>query len=395
MLVIGAGLGGIRTVEQLRQTGYDGRISLVGAEEHPPYDRPPLSKQLLAGAWEPERIALKDAAALADLGVQTCFGLTAAALRPGEVEFADGSVLAADAIVLATGVKARRLPGQPHSVHTLRTLDDALALRAALEQASTLLVVGAGFIGAEVASTAVGKGIAVTVVVAAPVPLVRGLGQEVGAMAARLLREGGADLRTGLAITSFADVPEGVAVELADGSRIEAAVAVVGIGGQPDLGWLSDTGLDLADGVQCDSQGRVAGLDGVWAVGDMAAWADPVLGGHHRHEHWTSTTDQAAIVARAITGSEPPPPTVPYFWSDQFGLKIQLIGRPDVADAVVPLRGDGLAGGPIKGTVAGYLRAGTLTAVAGFGAARYVARMRTPLMAGIEHQAALQYVATL
>ena len=390
VLVVGAGLGGIRVVEQLRQAGYEGRISLVGAEEHPPYDRPPLSKQLLAGEWEAERIALKDDAALEDLGVRLYLGLPAVALRPGEVELADGSVLSADAIVLATGVVARTLPGQPDTVHTLRTLDDALALRTELEKASSLLVVGAGFIGAEVASTAVAKGVAVTVVEAAPVPLVRGLGEEVGAMAGRLIREGGVDLRLGTALKRFTE--DGV--QLADGSTLSADVVVVGIGVRPDLEWLTDTGLDLVDGVPCDEQGRVLGLDGVWALGDMASWRDPEGEGHHRHEHWTSTSDQATVVARAITDTEAPPATVPYFWSDQFGLKIQLIGRPDLADSVEQLQGEGLDGGAIKGTVVGYFAGERLVAVAGFGAARYVVRYRALLQQKADRAAARELAAS-
>jgi NADPH-dependent 2,4-dienoyl-CoA reductase/sulfur reductase-like enzyme len=390
VLVVGAGLGGIRTVEQLRQAGYEGRISLVGAEEHPPYDRPPLSKQLLAGDWEPERLALKDDAALEDLGVRLYLGLPAVALRPGEVELADGSVLAADAIVLATGVVARRLPGQPDSVHTLRTLDDALALRAELDSASTLAVVGAGFIGAEVASTAAAKGVAVTVLEAAPVPLARGLGEEVGALAGRLITEGGVELRLGARITGFA---EG-AVELADGSRVAADVVVVGIGGVPDLEWLADTGLDLSNGVPCDTAGRVAGLDGVWALGDAAAWTG-VDGERHRHEHWTSTTDQATVVARAITGTEPPPESVPYVWSDQFGLKIQVIGETEGADAVEQLLGEGLDGGPVQGTLVGYFREDRLIGVAGFGAARYVARCRALLLQKTSRAEAREFAASL
>jgi NADPH-dependent 2,4-dienoyl-CoA reductase/sulfur reductase-like enzyme len=394
VLVVGAGLGGIRTVEQLRHAGYEGRISLVGAEEHTPYDRPPLSKQLLAGDWEAERLALKDDSGLEDLGVRLYLGLPAVALRPGEVELADGSVLSADAIVLATGVVARTLPGQPEVVHTLRTLDDALALRTDLDKAASLLVVGAGFIGAEVASTAVAKGVRVTVLEAAPVPLVRGLGERVGAMAGRLIAEGGVDLRLGVALKEFLPTASGVTVELADGTRLEADVAVVGIGGRPDLEWLADTGLDLRDGVLCDATGRVLGLDGVWALGDMAAWADAETGGHHRHEHWTSTADQATVVSRAITGTEPPPPTVPYFWSDQFGLKIQLIGRPDLADSVEQLQGEGLDGGPIKGTVVGYFAGNALVAVAGFGAARYVVRYRALLQQKADREAARDLAAS-
>jgi NADPH-dependent 2,4-dienoyl-CoA reductase/sulfur reductase-like enzyme len=389
VLVVGAGLGGLRTVEQLRQAGYEGRISLVGAEPHPPYDRPPLSKQLLAGEWEPERLSLKDDAALEDLGVRLYLGLPAVALRPGEVELADGSVLSADAIVLATGVVARRLPGQPSGVHTLRTLDDALALRAELDTASSLVVVGAGFIGAEVASTAAAKGVAVTVLEAAPVPLARGLGEEVGALAGRLITEGGVDLRLGARITGFA---EG-GVELADGTRVPADVVVVGIGGVPDLEWLADTGLDLSDGVPCDAEGRVVGLDGVWALGDAAAW-EGADGGRHRHEHWTSTSDQATLVARGITGTEAPPATVPYVWSDQFGLKIQVIGEPAAADAVEQLLGEGLDGGPIKGTVVGYFAGDRLVAVAGFGAARYVVRYRVLLQEKGSREAARELAAS-
>ncbi|MCW0213147.1 MAG: FAD-dependent oxidoreductase [Pseudonocardia sp.] len=391
VLVVGAGLGGLRTVEQLRQVGYEGRISLVGAEPHPPYDRPPLSKQLLAGTWEPEKVALRDEASLEDLGVRMHLGLRAVALRPGEVELADGSLLTADAIVLATGVEARTLPGQPEDVFVLRTLDDALALRAALEKAGSLLVVGAGFIGAEVASTALDRGVAVTVLEAAPVPLSRGLGDEVGTICARLIREAGVDLRTGTALARFVDAHT---VELADGSTVSADVVVVGIGGRPDLQWLADTGLDLTDGVPCDARGRVEGLGGVWAVGDMSSWSD-ADGSRHRFEHWTSTGDQAAIVARDITGAEAPQPSVPYFWSDQFGLKIQLIGRPDRADSVFPLHGEGLAGGPVKGTVVGYLAGDTLVAVAGFGAARYVVRYRAQLIAGASRAAALEFADTL
>jgi len=396
VLVVGAGLGGIRTVEQLRRAGYTGQISLVGAEAHLPYDRPPLSKQLLAGAWQAGELMFKDGDALAELGVRLYLGQPAIALRPGEVELADGSVLTADTIVLATGIKARRLPRQPDNVHELRTLDNALALREALAKAATLLVIGAGFIGAEVASTAIDKGVRVTMIEAAPVPMLRGLGVELGALAARLLREGGVDLRTGVALTGFVEAAgEGVAVELADGSRIEADLALAGIGGQPNVDWLAGTGLDLATGISCDAQGRVLGLENVWAVGDVSAWDYPEQGGRHRHEHWTSTTDQAAIVARAIMGGDAPPVAIPYFWSDQFGIKIQMIGRPDRADAILPLHGDGLSGGAIKGTVVGYLRGDRLVAVAGFGTARYIARYRGLLLKETSRLQALEVAALM
>jgi NADPH-dependent 2,4-dienoyl-CoA reductase/sulfur reductase-like enzyme len=396
VLVVGAGLAGLRTVEQLRSAGYQGRISLVGAETHPPYDRPPLSKQLLAGDWEAERVVLRSADGLDELGVRTYLGLPAVALRPGEVELADGASLHGDAIVIATGVVARALPGQPDRVHTLRSLDDALALREVLDKVSSLLIIGAGFIGAEVASTAKARGIDVTVLEAAPMPSLRALGSEVAPLAARLLTEGGVDLRTSVSITGFVEPAsgDGTAVELADGTRIEADAAVVGIGGAPDVAWLAGSGIDATHGVPCGPTGRVHGLEGVWAVGDVATWDDEQHG-PHRHEHWTSAGDQATIVARDILAAEPPPVAVPYFWSDQFGLKIQLIGRPDLADEVVPLHGAGFDGGPLRGTVAAYLNNGQLVAVVGFGAARLIARYRGLLAGGADRAAVQEQAAAL
>jgi 3-phenylpropionate/trans-cinnamate dioxygenase ferredoxin reductase subunit len=384
VVIVGAGLGGLRTAQQLRAAGLQGRISIVGAESRLPYDRPPLSKQVLTGEWEPERTGLAGPDTFDELGVRTHLGNPAVALRPGdrdhELELADGAALHCDAVVIATGLVARELPDQPAHVHTLRTLDDALALRAALETASSLLVVGAGFIGAEVASSARTRGVDVTVVEALDVPAVHALGPQLGTVAGRLLTEGGVELHTGAEITRFADAQAGVAVELADGRQLGADAAVVGIGGVPRLDWLAGTGVDASRGLACGPTGRVHGLDGVWAVGDVAAWDDPLHGGRHRHEHWTSAGDQAAVVARDILGAPPPPAAVPYCWSDQFGLKIQILGRPELGDEVVPLHGAGLDGGPVRGTVAAYLSGDRVVAVAGFGAARLVARYR-PLVA--------------
>jgi NADPH-dependent 2,4-dienoyl-CoA reductase/sulfur reductase-like enzyme len=386
VVVVGAGLGGLRTAQQLRSAGLQGRISLVGAETHLPYDRPPLSKQVLTGDWGPERTGLASPDTFDELGVRTHLGKPAVALRPGdrghELELADGAALHCDAVVIATGLVARELPDQPAHVHTLRTLDDALALRAALETATSLLVVGAGFIGAEVASSARTRGIAVTVVEALDVPAAHALGAHVGPLAGRLITESGVELHTGAKITRFLNVPAGVAVELADGRQLAADAAVVGIGGVPRLDWLAGTGLDTSLGLACGPTGRVHGLEGVWAVGDVAAWDDPVTGGRHRHEHWTSAGDQATVAARDVLAAPPPPPAVPYCWSDQFGLKIQILGRPELADEVVPLHGTGLDGGPVRGTVAAYVADDRVVAVAGFGAARLMARYRPLVAAG-------------
>ncbi|PXY36886.1 NAD(P)/FAD-dependent oxidoreductase [Prauserella flavalba] len=385
VVVIGAGLGGVRTAEQLRGAGYDGEISLVGAEPHAPYDRPPLSKQVLTGAWPAEKVVLRDEDALAELKVRTHFGVAAVGVHDGAVELADGTLLNADAVVIATGARARTLPGQPDGVHTLRTLDDSLALQAALKDARSLLVVGAGFIGAEVASGARDQGLDVTVLEALPVPCERALGPEVGTLCGRLLTEAGVDLRLGARLERFVDAHT---VELAGGERLTADVVLVGVGAAPMLDWLGGTAagreLDVSAGLACDERGRVVGAPGVWAVGDVAAWEDPARGARSRCEHWTNAVDQAAVVARDIAGAAPPPPSVPYVWSDQFGMKIQVIGRPELADNVAVLQGEGLAGGAVRGTVAGYFAGDRLVGVAGFGAARHVARYRALVARGAE-----------
>jgi 3-phenylpropionate/trans-cinnamate dioxygenase ferredoxin reductase subunit len=334
---------------------------------------------VLSGSWEPEKAVLSTVEALADLGVRAHLGRRAVALKPGSVELSDGSALHADAVVVATGLVPRTLPDQPDRVHTLRTLDDSLALRATLDRVRSLLVVGGGFIGAEVASTARDRDIRVTVLEALPVPSARALGPELGALAGRLLTEAGVDLRTEVSLTSLVATDEGptaVEAQLTDGTRLRAEAAVVGIGGTPALDWIDVPGVDVGAGLACGPSGRVHGLPATWAAGDVALWDDPVTGARHRQEHWTSAGDQAAVVARDILGAEPPPPTVPYFWSDQFGLKIQLVGRTEAADGLLPLHGDGLDGGPVRGTVVGYLSGDRLVAVAGFGAARRVARYR-------------------
>ena len=369
IVVVGAGLGGVRTIEQLRANGHDGPITLIGAEEHPPYDRPPLSKQILAGTWDADRVILRDKPALDELNVSYRFGAAATALRGTTVELEDGTSVAGDVVVLATGVTARTIPGQPEAVWTLRTLDDATALRDALGDSRSLLVVGGGFIGAEVAHAARQRGLDVTVLEAQQTTCERALGAQVGPLTGRLFTEAGVDLRCGARLTRFVDAHT---VELADGTTLSADIVLVGIGATPDVGWL---GLDT-DGIPCDRTGRVEGAPNVWALGDVAAWWDDERDGRCRTEHWTTTVDQAAVVAKDVLGLEVPAPAVPYVWSDQFGLKIQLVGRPDLADTVLPLIGEGLEGGPVRGTVVAYFAGDRLVAVAGFGAPRYLPRLR-------------------
>jgi NADPH-dependent 2,4-dienoyl-CoA reductase/sulfur reductase-like enzyme len=390
VVVVGAGLGGLRTIQALRSGGYQGKITLIGAERHAPYDRPPLSKQILSGDWEAGRATLCDDAGLAGLGVAARLGTRAVRLRGTTVDTDDGGSVAGDAVVLATGAVARTVPGQPAGVVTLRTLDDALALRTAFDTARSLVIVGAGFIGAEVACAARRRDIAVTVLETLPVPCERVLGREVGALAGRLFTEAGADLRCGTRVARLAD---GHTVELADGTVLSADIVLASIGAVPDLAWLnasaSASASASANGLPCDDRGRVTGADDVWALGDAAAWRDPDAGGHHRSEHWTSAIEQARKVACDILGSQPPATPPPYVWSDQFNLKVQVIGRTAGADEVVPLHGGGLDGGPVKGTVAGYFADGALRGVASFGAPALVARYRALVMSGADREAVL------
>ncbi|MEV0972399.1 NAD(P)/FAD-dependent oxidoreductase [Microtetraspora glauca] len=386
VVVVGAGLGGLRTIEQLRSGGHLGPITLVGAERHVPYDRPPLSKQILNGLWEPQRVILRDGTGLAELDVSVRLSTRAVALRGTTVDLDGGGSVTGDAIVIATGVVPRRLPGQPDGVVTLRTLDDALALRKALDSAHSLIIVGAGFIGAEVACAARRRDIAVTVLEAAPVPCERALGRQVGALAARLFTEAGVDLRCGARIARLVDDHT---VELEDGAVLSADVVLVSVGATPDLAWLDGAGLRNQNGLACDERGRVVGTGGVWAVGDAAAWWDPVAGDHRRSEHWTTTIDQAAKVACDILGTRLPAARPPYVWSDQFDLKVQTIGRTSTADEVVTLHGEGIQGGAVKGTVVGYFIDGALTGVASFGAPALFVRYRSLVESGADRGAVL------
>ena len=393
VVVVGAGLGGLRTAERLRAAGHDGPITLVGAEAHLPYDRPPLSKQILTGAWEPPRTLLASEERLREQGVAWRLGAAADGLNGTTVTLADGSAVHGDAVVLATGLRARGLAGQPAGVHTLRDLDDAIGLRDALRDARSLLVLGAGFVGAEVASAARGlgpggAGLDVTVLEALPLPLTRVFGDTGGALCARLLTEAGIDLRCNTLVKGFQDSRT---VSLADGSSMSADVVLVALGGTPHLPWIADS----ADGLRCDASGRVLGASRVWAVGDVAAWECGRCGGHHRTEHWTSAVDQATAVARDMLGLPSPTAGLPYFWSDQFGLKIQLIGRPGAGERAEVLHGSGPAGGPVKGTVLGYFADGRLVTVAAFGAPRLLARYRPLVEAGASHADALALAAEL
>jgi 3-phenylpropionate/trans-cinnamate dioxygenase ferredoxin reductase subunit len=340
VLVVGASLGGLRTVEALRRLGYAGEIVWIGDEAQAPYDRPPLSKEILRGAWEPEKTTLRKDG-LAALDVQ---------LRQGHAEGLDlarreltlGSErIGFDGLVIATGARPRRLPGTEglSGVHVLRTLDDALAIRAALAEAPKLAVIGAGFIGAEVASSARSLGLDVTVIEALQVPLSRQLGERMGAVCAALHEANGVALRSGVGVAKLEGEGRVTGVRLTDGSLVEANLVVVGIGVLPNVEWLAGSGVFIGDGVECDEACRVLDAEGVArpdvvAVGDVARFYNPLFEERMRIEHWTHTVEQAEHAARTLLGDPRPFATAPLFWSDQYGIKIQFAGRAREGDAL-------------------------------------------------------------
>ncbi|NEK59470.1 oxidoreductase [Geodermatophilus sabuli] len=327
--VIGASLAGLSAARALRARSYEGRIVVVGDEVHAPYDRPPLSKEFLAGTASLEDIALgapDDEA----LGLEWRLGTRAVGLdrHTRSVVLDDGSELRADGVVLATGARARRLPGSDglDGVHVLRSLDDAIALREDLASARRLVVIGAGFIGAEVASTARALGLEVTVVETQPVPLAGPLGADMGAVCAGLHADRGTRLLVGTGVAGLVGTGRVQAVELTDGTRLPADVVVVGIGAVPNTEWLADSGVALGNGVLTDARGAT-NLPGVVAVGDCAAAWSPAAERHVRIEHWTNALEQPATAAATLLGATTPAPAPPpYFWSDQYGARIQFAG---------------------------------------------------------------------
>lgn len=388
--IVGASLAGLRAAETLRRDGFDGPVTLIGDEAHEPYDRPPLSKQVLAGDWEPDRIALTPSDKLADLDLDLRLGATAAGfdlasrtlrLTGGET---GGETLEVDALLIATGARCRTL-GQPREgVHVLRSLDDCLALRADFGAVpDRVVVVGAGFIGAEVAATARTRGLDVTVVEALTAPLIRVLGPEMGEACAAVHRDHGVDLRTGVGVEGFDGAGRVERVRLTDGSAVDASVVVVGIGVVPNTEWLEGSGLALDDGVVCDAAGLAA--PGVAAAGDVARWPNRRFGEAMRVEHWDNAAAQGAHSARALLGAAEPYEPVPWFWSDQYDRKIQLAGhiRPDDEVRVV-------AGSVAERRFAAlYGRGGRLMGALGFNRPRHVMRYRAMIEQGAAFEEAL------
>ena len=349
VVVVGAGVAGMGAAETLRRDGYDGALTIVGAELHAPYHRPPLSKKLLSGQVYRAGI---DMAPQFDMDARVLRGATAVGLEMSAhtVQVRDEGQnlsLGFDGVVIASGAQPREWPGReaPDGVLLLRTVDDCLAIRERLGSRPRVVVIGGGFIGSEVAATCRLLGLDVVLVEKAAGPLVQALGAELAPCWAKLHREHGVDLRVGVGVDGFVGNGHVEAVRLADGSQVPADVVIVGLGVTPATGWLEGSGLHLDDGVVCDAKGVVEGNDGdgiVVAAGDVARWWHPLYDRHLRTEHWDDAGRQGAAAARTLLAGPEHAEAfdeVPYFWSDQYDVKLQMLGLPTDYDAVEIIEG--------------------------------------------------------
>jgi len=390
--VVGAGLAGLRATEQLRAAGWAERVVVLGSEVHPPYNRPPLTKAALRDGVDPTALAFRQRPSTADVEWRLGATVTVADLARRKLLVADGSTVSYDGLVIATGVCSRRLSlGAPHEWrHAIRTAEDAAALHGALRPGARVVVIGAGFIGCEVAATAAGLGCCVTVVEPFAVPLERQVGELAGVEVRRRHEEHGVEFRLGRTVSAVegdeAAGPSGVV--LSDGSRLPADVVVEAVGSVANTGWLEGNGLDLSSGVLCDEGLHPLTTDGalrdVVAVGDVARFPVPMFGGApYRVEHWTMPTDMAGHAARSllagITGSPvegPPFNPVPTFWSDQYGTRIQSFGLPALGLGDVRV----LEGDLQAEAVVGYHAGGVLVGLVLFGMGKRMLAYRQQLV---------------
>ena len=379
LVVVGASLAGLRAVEGARAAGFAGDITLVGAEEHLPYDRPPLTKEVLTDGEAPPLPLLRDEQSYADeLRTTLRLGTTALRLDPDRrtLQLDDGE-LPFSALVIATGARPRRLPvdGQDlPGVHVVRTVDDARAVHRDLADARQVVVVGAGFIGSEVASAARARGLDVTVLEAAPTPLAHAVGARFGATLAELHGRHGTTVRCGAAVTGLDGTERVEAVRLADGSSVPADLVVVGVGAEPVVEWLEGSGVEVDDGVRCDAT-LATSVPGVYAAGDVARWHNPLFDRSMRLEHWTNAAEQGGAAGRHAVDPDSAQPfgSVPYFWSDLYGSRVQLVGVPSgEADFLV---GDADA----ESWLALYVDGDRLVGALGLNATKLVMRARVLL----------------
>jgi 3-phenylpropionate/trans-cinnamate dioxygenase ferredoxin reductase component len=386
VVIVGAGLAGLRTCESLRREGYADPLLLIGAEPHPPYSRPPLSKEVLRGG-DPGLARLRADHGLAALDIELRLGNPACRVDVDArlVHLRDGDRVAFEELVLATGAHARSLPGSVDDhVFTLRTLDDSLSLRRGLLPGSSVVVIGAGFIGLETAASARQMGCDVTVVDVLPMPLDRVFNRSIGAAVQALHEANGVRFRLDVGIDSLEPSAGGCRVVLTDGSPLLASVVIVGIGVAPATGWLAGSELMVHDGIVCSPSLRAA--PHIWAVGDVARWAPRGQRATHRIEHWMVAAEMAEHVARNIThGENAPFETVPYFWTDQFDAKIQSLGFTTKGDDARVVTGS-----LEEPRWTALVRAGDrLGGVVGMNSARHVMRGRSLLASEASWQEAL------
>ena len=342
--IVGASLAGLSAARAARAQGFSGRLIIVGDEHHRPYDRPPLSKDFLLGNITAEDLFLEtedDGLHAEWLLGRAAVGLDAATRT---IRLRDGQTVTADGIVIATGARSRQLPAVAgrDNVFYLRTIADAQGLAPKLVRGVRLTVIGAGFIGAEVASAAASRGMEVTMIENIPVPFTAQLGHEMGAVVADLHRANGVNVISGAEIVEF-QFGEGnvTGLRLADGQYVPTDIVVVGIGAVPNVEWLDGSGVLLGGGVLCDAMGRT-NVPGIVAVGDCAAWYDEAVGTHRRVEHWTGALERAALAVNALLDDDAPQQAHKphYFWSDQHGVKIQFAGHSTGYDRVEIEAGD-------------------------------------------------------
>ncbi|CAG6968635.1 FAD-dependent oxidoreductase [Mycobacterium avium subsp. paratuberculosis] len=381
-MIVGGGLAAARTAEQLRRSEYSGPITIVSDEVHLPYDRPPLSKEVLRK--EVDDTALKPRQWYDDNDITLRLGSAARSLDTAAqtLTLEDGTTLGYDELVIATGLVPRRIPTIPDldGIRVLRTFDESLALREHASAAQRAVIIGAGFIGCEVAASLRSLGVDVVLVEPQPTPLAAVLGEQIGELVARLHRAEGVDVRLGVGVAQVRGDTHVEAVVLTDGTELAADVVVIGIGSRPATDWLEGSGvaIDSVDrGVLCDEAGRTSAPN-VWALGDVASWRD-ATGHQGRVEHWSNVADQARVVVPAMLGKEVPPVVVvvPYFWSDQYDVKIQCLGEPEADDIVHIVEDDG------RKFLAYYERDGALVGVVGGGMPGKVMKTRAKIAAAV------------
>ncbi|MBZ4621244.1 NAD(P)/FAD-dependent oxidoreductase [Mycobacterium avium] len=381
IVIVGGGLAAARTAEQLRRSEYSGPITIVSDEVHLPYDRPPLSKEVLRK--EVDDTALKPRQWYDDNDITLRLGSAARSLDTAAqtLTLEDGTTLGYDELVIATGLVPRRIPTIPDldGIRVLRTFDESLALREHASAAQRAVIIGAGFIGCEVAASLRSLGVDVVLVEPQPTPLAAVLGEQIGELVARLHRAEGVDVRLGVGVSEVRGDTHVEAVVLTDGTELAADVVVIGIGSRPATDWLEGSGvaIDSVDrGVLCDEAGRTSAPN-VWALGDVASWRD-ATGHQGRVEHWSNVADQARVVVPAMLGKEVPPVVVvPYFWSDQYDVKIQCLGEPEADDIVHIVEDDG------RKFLAYYERDGALVGVVGGGMPGKVMKTRAKIAAAV------------